>query len=64
MARRSRAVREAGRHLAIYAGLAPFVLIAILPIVWMAITAFKEEAILYILFIDHFIRGLTGSAVD
>ena len=35
------------RHLLIYAGLAPFVVIAIFPVVWMAITAFKEEADLY-----------------
>jgi len=32
---------------AIYAGLAPFIVIAMFPIAWMAITAFKEEADLY-----------------
>jgi len=42
-----RTLREIRRHLLIYAGLAPFVLIALFPIVWMAITAFKEEADLY-----------------
>jgi multiple sugar transport system permease protein len=30
-----------------YAGLAPFVLIALFPILWMAITAFKQDADLY-----------------
>ena len=33
--------------MAIYAGLAPFIVVAIFPILWMAITAFKEEADLY-----------------
>ena len=42
-----RTQREIRRHLLIYVGLAPFVLIALFPIVWMAITAFKEEADLY-----------------
>ena len=44
---RSRTLREIGRHLLIYAGLAPFVVIAVFPVVWMAITAVKEEADLY-----------------
>jgi multiple sugar transport system permease protein len=35
------------RHLLIYAGLAPFVVIAVFPVYWMAITAFKQEADLY-----------------
>ena len=35
------------RHLLIYAGLAPFVVIAVFPVFWMAITAFKEDADLY-----------------
>ena len=35
------------RHLGIYAGLAPFLLIALLPVVWMVITAFKHEQDLY-----------------
>lgn len=42
-----RTLRQVRRHLAIYAGLAPFIVIAIFPITWMAITAFKEEADLY-----------------
>jgi multiple sugar transport system permease protein len=44
---RSRTLREIGRHLLIYAGLFPFVVFAIFPVVWMAITAFKEDADLY-----------------
>ena len=43
----ARTAREIRRHLLIYAGLAPFVLIAVFPVAWMAITAFKEEADLY-----------------
>jgi multiple sugar transport system permease protein len=43
----ARTLREVGRHLLIYAGLAPFVVIAVFPVLWMAITAFKEEADLY-----------------
>ena len=35
------------RHLLIYAGLTPFVVIAVFPIYWMAITAFKQDADLY-----------------
>jgi multiple sugar transport system permease protein len=42
-----RARRRLRRNLLIYAGLAPFVLVAVFPIYWMAITAFKEEADLY-----------------
>lgn len=40
----ARAIR---RHIFIYAGLAPFVVIAVFPIYWMAITAFKQDADLY-----------------
>ncbi len=43
----SRTLREIGRHLLIYAGLTPFVVFAVFPVVWMAITAFKEDADLY-----------------
>ena len=39
--------REILRHLLVYAGLAPFVVIAVFPVLWMAITAFKEDADLY-----------------
>jgi multiple sugar transport system permease protein len=35
------------RHVAIYAGLAPFLLITLFPLVWMTITAFKHERDLY-----------------
>jgi len=35
------------RHLLIYAGITPFVVIAVFPVVWMAITAFKQDADLY-----------------
>src|SRR5438445_12447173 len=41
---RQRAVR---RHVLIYAGLAPFLVLAVFPILWMLITAFKDEADLY-----------------
>jgi multiple sugar transport system permease protein len=40
----SRVVR---RHLLIYLGLVPFLLIAVFPVLWMAITAVKQEADLY-----------------
>jgi multiple sugar transport system permease protein len=43
MSRRRRTLRYAG----IYAGLVPFVLLALFPVVWMAITAFKHERDLY-----------------
>src|SRR2546426_998968 len=39
--------KDVRRHLLIYAGLTPFVLIAVFPIYWMAITAFKQEPDLY-----------------
>lgn len=35
------------RHIGIYAGLTPFLLIALFPILWMVITAFKNERDLY-----------------
>ena len=41
---RARAIR---RHLWIYAGLTPFLIIAVFPILWMLITAFKQEPDLY-----------------
>jgi multiple sugar transport system permease protein len=43
----TRALRDVGRQLLIYAGLAPFVVVALFPVLWMAITAFKEEGDLY-----------------
>jgi multiple sugar transport system permease protein len=39
--------KETRRRLLIYAGLAPYVVIAVFPIYWMAITAFKQEPDLY-----------------
>jgi multiple sugar transport system permease protein len=39
--------REIVRHLAIYTGLAPFLLLTLFPLVWMTITAFKHERDLY-----------------
>jgi multiple sugar transport system permease protein len=43
-ARTRRALR---RHVLIYAGLVPFLVIALFPIYWMAVTAFKRESDLY-----------------
>jgi len=45
MLRRTR--RQIKRHVLIYAGLAPFLVIALFPVLWMVITAFKDEADLY-----------------
>jgi multiple sugar transport system permease protein len=45
MLRRTR--RQIKRHILIYAGLTPFVVIALFPVFWMLITAFKDEADLY-----------------
>jgi len=42
-----RARRRLGRSVLIYLGLAPFVMVAVFPIYWMAVTAFKEESDLY-----------------
>ena len=39
--------RQVIRHLGIYAGLAPFLLITLFPLLWMTITAFKHERDLY-----------------
>jgi ABC-type glycerol-3-phosphate transport system permease component len=40
----ARTLREIRRQGLIYAGLAPFVVIALFPICWMVITAFKQDA--------------------
>jgi multiple sugar transport system permease protein len=45
--RTQRQSKEVRRHLLIYAGLTPFVLIAVFPVYWMLITAFKQEPDLY-----------------
>ena len=39
--------RQVVRHCAIYAGLAPFLILTLFPLVWMTITAFKHERDLY-----------------
>ena len=43
----SRRTKEIRRHLLIYTGLTPYIIIAVFPIYWMFITAFKQEADLY-----------------
>ena len=43
----SKTLREIRRHVLVYAGLTPFVVIATFPVLWMAITAFKQDADLY-----------------
>jgi multiple sugar transport system permease protein len=42
---RAKAIR---RHVLVYLGLTPFIVIAIFPIFWMAVTAIKEDADLYL----------------
>ncbi len=39
--------KEVQRHTLIYLGLAPFLILAVFPIFWMAVTALKEESDLY-----------------
>ena len=39
--------KEIRRHLLLYAGMTPFLFIAVFPIYWMAITAFKQDPDLY-----------------
>jgi multiple sugar transport system permease protein len=46
---RSHRSREARRHLLIYLGLLPFLVLAVFPIFWMAITAIKQDADLYLM---------------
>ena len=43
----TRTFRSIRRHVLIYAGLTPFVAIALFPVFWMAITAFKQDIDLY-----------------
>ncbi|PYM21151.1 MAG: sugar ABC transporter permease [Candidatus Rokuibacteriota bacterium] len=45
---RSQRHKELRRHLLVYAGLTPFLVIAVFPIFWMAITAIKQDADLYL----------------
>ncbi len=42
-----RTLRGVRRHALLYAGLTPFLVIALFPICWMVITAFKQDADLY-----------------
>lgn len=44
---RERKRKEGIRHLLIYVGLTPFIIIAVFPVYWMLITAFKETEDLY-----------------
>jgi multiple sugar transport system permease protein len=46
---RTEAQKERRRHLLIYAALTPYLFIAIFPIYWMLITAFKQEPDLYVM---------------
>jgi multiple sugar transport system permease protein len=48
VAPRSHRSREVRRHTLIYLGLAPFLVLAVFPILWMAITAIKQDADLYL----------------
>jgi multiple sugar transport system permease protein len=48
----SRRRKEVRRHLLIYAGVLPFLVVAVFPIYWMLITAFKQDPDLYRM--DHF----------
>ena len=43
----TKTMRQVWRHVAIYAGLAPFIVVTTFPVAWMVITAFKQEADLY-----------------
>jgi len=47
VAPRTHRQKEVRRHLLLYAGVAPFLVIAVFPIYWMAITALKQEPDLY-----------------
>jgi multiple sugar transport system permease protein len=44
---RTHRAKELRRHLLIYLGLVPFLIIAVFPIFWMAVTALKQEPDLY-----------------
>ena len=48
VAPRSHRSKELRRHTLIYLGLAPFLVLAVFPILWMAITAIKQDADLYL----------------
>jgi multiple sugar transport system permease protein len=44
---RSHRAKEVRRHVLIYLGLVPFLILAVFPIFWMAVTALKQEPDLY-----------------
>jgi multiple sugar transport system permease protein len=46
---RSHRSKELRRHTLIYLGLTPFLVLAVFPILWMAITAIKQDADLYLI---------------
>src|SRR5207247_1909467 len=46
-AARTPAQKSRRRHLLIYAGVFPYIVIAVFPVYWMLITAFKQEPDLY-----------------
>jgi len=48
VAPRSHRSKELRRHTLIYLGLTPFLVLAVFPILWMAITAIKQDADLYL----------------
>jgi multiple sugar transport system permease protein len=48
VAPRSHKSKELRRHTLIYLGLTPFLMLAVFPILWMAITAIKQDADLYL----------------
>jgi multiple sugar transport system permease protein len=48
VAPRSHRAKELRRHTLIYLGLTPFLVLAVFPILWMAITAIKQDADLYL----------------
>ena len=48
VAPRSHKSKELRRHTLIYLGLMPFLVLAVFPILWMAITAIKQDADLYL----------------
>ena len=69
----TRRLRTARRHVLVYAGLLPFVVIAVFPVYWMAVTALKRDADLYRMDVvplwfnlpptlDHFRRLFTQTA--
>jgi multiple sugar transport system permease protein len=45
---RTHRAKEVRRHVLIYLGLLPFLVIAVFPLLWMAVTAIKQDADLYL----------------